>query len=347
MNISTIDQSESLQQNGRKPTAERLKAAAQQFEAILLMQLTSALNSSSVDEEDSLFGSDAGSGLAKQMFSEQMATAMSQSGGFGISDVIMRQLGGSGDSNTGGIKSLSQIVSTVKGLKENAETPIKPEKAFRKTNRVSPLDESISAPPFKSDANDFEVVSTFEEDLKTNGVDESMRNMMLDGKFVNSTRARVVPNAPIINLTEAASPESRREIDFQIPVSGRLSSGFGSRFHPIDKRTKFHGGLDIAVPIGTYVSAAGEGKVSFAGRKGGYGNVVIIEHPDGRQTRYAHLSSISVSVGDDVSMGQPIALSGSTGKSTGPHLHFEMRENGVVVDPRGILSNVLPKTAER
>ncbi len=105
--------------------------------------------------------------------------------------------------------------------------------------------------------------------------------------------------------------------------------------------------MDIAVPTGTTVSAAAEGTVVFAGRKGGYGNLVIVEHPDGRETRYAHLSSISVTAGDPVTQGQPIALSGSTGKSTGPHLHFEIREDGVAVDPRQFLSNVLSGAAEK
>ena len=173
---------------------------------------------------------------------------------------------------------------------------------------------------------------------------------MLDGRVVNSTRARVVPGAPVVSLDSSdssAAAHGIREVEFHKPLTGRISSEFGTRFHPLDRKMKFHGGIDIAVPTGTRVSAAAEGTVAFAGRKGGYGNVVIIEHPDGRETRYAHLASISVAAGDPVAGGQPIAFSGSTGKSTGPHLHFEMREHGRAVDPTRILSNVLTVSAEK
>lgn len=347
MNISATDQIGIARSADGRPNAERLKNAAVQFEALLLMQLTSALNGTSGNDEDSLFGSDAGSGLAKQLFSEQMATTLAQSGGFGISEIIMQQLGGKNmTAGTGGIKSLPEIVSAVKGLSENNTSPIKTElDKTRVTVSSANRDELVTGDPKEA-----QIISTFEDDLKANGIDESLKNLMLDGRVVNSTRARFVPNAPVINLTETsvdATAAVVREVEFQKPVAGRISSEFGNRFHPIDRRTKFHGGLDIAVPTGTLVSAAAEGTVVFAGKKGGYGNLVIIDHPDGRQTRYAHLASISVSEGNSVTKGQPIAFSGSTGKSTGPHLHFEMRENGVVVDPRRILSNVLPRNAER
>lgn len=348
MNISGLEQINSPQQSG-KPTAEQLKSAAVQFEAILLMQLTSALNGTNSDDEEPLFGSDAGSGLAKQLFSEQMASVMAQSGSVGISDMIMQQLSGQKfPAGTGGIKSLSDVVSTVKELRDTT-TPIKPETVLSERKNGVLSSRSTEPQAFSGDPSEVQIISTFEDDLRTNGIDDSLKNLMLDGRVVNSTRARIVPNAPVVEPGSLASTFNSviREVEFQKPVDGRISSDFGSRFHPIDKRTKFHGGLDIAVPTGTTVSAAATGAVTFAGRKGGYGNMVIVQHPDGRETRYAHLASISVSVGDPVTKGQPIALSGSTGKSTGPHLHFEMRENGVAVDPLKVLSNVLPKTAER
>ena len=132
-----------------------------------------------------------------------------------------------------------------------------------------------------------------------------------------------------------------------MPVSGRVSSNFGTRYHPVDHKTKFHGGMDIAVPKGTPVGAAADGEIVFAGWKGGYGNLVIVRHPDGRESRYGHLEKINVAVGDTVSAGQNIANSGSTGKSTGPHLHFEIREDGTAIDPRKVLSKVLPTSADK
>lgn len=118
------------------------------------------------------------------------------------------------------------------------------------------------------------------------------------------------------------------------PISGgRATSGFGRRRSPTKGASSNHKGQDWGVPTGTTVVASCGGTVAFAGWGSGYGNVVYINHPDGRQTRYAHLSRILVSTGQTVSQGQRIAYSGNTGVSTGPHLHFEILINGVQVNP--------------
>lgn len=117
------------------------------------------------------------------------------------------------------------------------------------------------------------------------------------------------------------------------PVPGRISSGYGWRTHPITRRRQFHTGVDIAASYGTPVRAGGDGRVIFTGWRGGYGNVVIIDHGDKVTTIYAHLSSIRVSEGTVVKAGQVIGRVGSTGFSTGPHLHFEVRVDGKHVDP--------------
>lgn len=118
------------------------------------------------------------------------------------------------------------------------------------------------------------------------------------------------------------------------PISGgRLSSGFGSRSRPTKGASTYHKGIDWATPTGTAVAASCGGTVAKAGWGSGYGYVVYINHPDGRQTRYGHLSKILVSVGQTVSQGQRIALSGNTGVSTGPHVHFEILINGSQVNP--------------
>lgn len=117
------------------------------------------------------------------------------------------------------------------------------------------------------------------------------------------------------------------------PVSGRITSPFGNRVHPIYGTKKFHAGVDIAAPTGTPVSAAQGGTVSYASRMDGYGNVIFVDHPDGSQTRYAHLSSIGVTKGQKVDVGSNIGKVGSTGNSTGPHLHFEVRIGGKPQNP--------------
>ncbi|MEP6850025.1 MAG: peptidoglycan DD-metalloendopeptidase family protein [Acidobacteriota bacterium] len=351
MNVSALEQN-SLKTPPDKPSPEALRKAATQFEAVLLMQLTSSLNSTAGDDEDSLFGSDGGSGLSKQMFSEQLATSMAQSGGVGLSDMILKQFGVAGSkpgANAG--DPLSNVLSAVKSIKDGSVYT-------NASNEIIGTSGGSSAPNlkqgklFSGDPNDAAIISTFEDQARTDGVDESMRSLELDGRIANTTRPRIVPNASISGMpastTSPVNPSvSPDSVDYHFPVRGRISSGFGNRFHPIDKRVKFHAGIDIAVPIGTPVGAAAQGVVRFSGRDGDYGNLVIIEHPDGRVTRYGHLSKLLVSTGDQVSVGQTVALSGSTGKSTGPHVHFEVRENGQVVNPIKVMSNVLPYLAER
>ncbi len=114
---------------------------------------------------------------------------------------------------------------------------------------------------------------------------------------------------------------------------GRISSTFGWRLHPVLRKKKYHNGQDIAVPSGTPVLAADSGVVLVSGWKGGYGYFVAIDHGGGISTCYGHNSRLLVKVGEKVIKGQTIALSGSTGLSTGPHLHFEVRKNGVPIDP--------------
>lgn len=121
-----------------------------------------------------------------------------------------------------------------------------------------------------------------------------------------------------------------------LPLSGaRLTSGFGNRYHPVLGGTRFHAGLDMAAPTGTPVTATGAGRISRAGWAGGYGILVSIEHGGARETRYAHLSAIAVRPGEMVRQGQVIGYVGSTGRSTGPHLHYETRVAGQAVDPWG------------
>lgn len=131
---------------------------------------------------------------------------------------------------------------------------------------------------------------------------------------------------------DSSSPSGSALLMMPIAV-GRLTSPFGMRRHPLSGAWTQHDGVDWSAPPGTPVFASGAGIVTHAGRDGAYGNVVRIAHPGGRETTYAHLGAIRVAVGAAVVQGQTIGTVGSTGNATGPHLHYEVRINGALVDP--------------
>ena len=140
-------------------------------------------------------------------------------------------------------------------------------------------------------------------------------------------------------LTELENVILARELKKEIHPEGRpvtngfISSYFGERSDPFDGRDEFHKGVDFAGALGSRVMAVAAGVVTWAGERSGYGKLVEINHGDGFITRYAHNERTLVSVGQTVKRGEPIALMGSTGHSTGPHVHFEVLRNGRQVDP--------------
>lgn len=133
---------------------------------------------------------------------------------------------------------------------------------------------------------------------------------------IGAARSSAIPTSPI---------------RLRAPVDAPIGDGFGPR------GDAFHAGLDFIASAGTPVAAAGSGRVTWAGPRGSFGNAVVIAHRDNVRTLYAHLSQIDVSVGQRVSSGQAIGLVGSTGRSSGPHLHFEVHVGGACVDPRSAL----------
>lgn len=140
---------------------------------------------------------------------------------------------------------------------------------------------------------------------------------------------------------QAAKEQSAPTQSSNWPVPGhtRISSPYGNRTHPVLGGTRFHSGIDIPAPTGRPIVAVASGTVIMSQYSGSYGNVVIIDHGAGLSTLYAHNSRNQVSVGQQVQAGQTIALIGSTGMSTGPHLHFEVRQNGSTTNPLTWLRN--------
>lgn len=122
----------------------------------------------------------------------------------------------------------------------------------------------------------------------------------------------------------------------------RITSGFGHRIDPIHGGRSHHAGVDLAAPEGTPIRSARDGVVLFAGKRGGYGNLLVVDHGDGVTTRYAHCRDLQVRAGDRVGRGQDIGTVGSTGRSTGPHVHVELRRDGKAVAPEPWMSGILP-----
>lgn len=138
-----------------------------------------------------------------------------------------------------------------------------------------------------------------------------------------------------------SQPEIYKHIPSIHPIAGknnpRVSSFFGNRYHPIDKKYSFHSGMDFTAEYATTIHAAAEGKIIFAGTKGGYGKCVIIQHTMGFKTLYAHLTEYYTRHGQIVKKGDIIGFLGSTGKSTGVHLHYEIIKNGYAINPEKFL----------
>lgn len=152
-------------------------------------------------------------------------------------------------------------------------------------------------------------------------------------------RALDFEGAPIHRLQPPPSLGGGAQTGGRVPGfsplrQARLTSQFGMRSHPILAGRRFHAGIDLAAPQGSAVFATSGGIVSRAAWQGGYGLTIAVEHSGGVQTRYAHLSRIAVVPGQSVATGEVIGYVGSTGRSTGPHLHYEVRRNGQVLNPR-------------
>jgi murein DD-endopeptidase MepM/ murein hydrolase activator NlpD len=161
----------------------------------------------------------------------------------------------------------------------------------------------------------------------------------VDGLNDASFNSAYLQASAILNQLGGLSREMRH-IPLSLPVNSTefdLSSGFGPRLDPFTGHYAFHSGMDFAGPWGTAVRATAAGTIIFAGTRGGYGNMVEIDHGMGLHTRYGHLSAITVRVGTKVEKGAAIGRVGSTGRSTGPHVHYEVWYDDVVRNPRNFI----------
>ena len=165
-------------------------------------------------------------------------------------------------------------------------------------------------------------------------VEDAVSNLYVQKPQVTVAKNKTTSVGSVNTATTIAGGKVSLGISLARPVSGIISSRFGARS---SIRSSAHTGLDIATSTGTPVLAAASGTVTFSGRKGSYGNLLVITHSNGVQTYYGHCSKLYVSAGTTVTQGQTVAAVGSTGNSTGPHLHFEIRVNGVAYNPQNYL----------
>ncbi|MBF0597567.1 peptidoglycan DD-metalloendopeptidase family protein [Faecalibacter rhinopitheci] len=159
---------------------------------------------------------------------------------------------------------------------------------------------------------------------------EDIENLLTKIKDEKKSLEEVIRKADVKDKDLTSLPVLKPVADKYL---SRVASGYGSRFHPILKVNKMHNGLDFAAATGTPIYATGDGTVKMAGMNAGYGNVVILKHSKGFETLYAHMSRIKARNGQKVKRGDLIGYVGTTGLSTGPHLHYEIHKDGKPVDP--------------
>lgn len=147
--------------------------------------------------------------------------------------------------------------------------------------------------------------------------------------------------SPVWSTTIPSAQPTRTAVPFVAPVSGRLSSGFGLRWHPVRASLRRHAGIDLAAATGTPVRAARTGVVRHAGWSGDYGLMIEIDHGLWWRSRYAHLSALAVVAGQRVTQGTVIGAVGATGMATGAHLHFELRYAGAPLDPLPFMTRMV------
>jgi murein DD-endopeptidase MepM/ murein hydrolase activator NlpD len=194
---------------------------------------------------------------------------------------------------------------------------------------------AVNLPPISDDERQVGVGGGYFDNLVDFSDENNLNNIL---SFIDEVSRKI--SYEKTNYKEISTQLARNKKLFSSlpaikPCTGTLGqNGFGLRDHPILNIEKMHDGIDIITDIGTKVYASGDGLISFVGISGGYGLTIEIDHGFGYITRYAHLSDVSVKEGDKIKRGKLIAISGNSGLSTGPHLHYEVHHNGVKLNPR-------------
>ncbi len=295
---------------GGKTKEAKLREACQGFESVFISKLFSQMRAT-VPKDGLLRGQ-----YEEQyysMFDKAMSDKLAADGGIGLADMMYRQLKsrvtgqGAGQASPGDLLPANRPTGGTGGFGLGAE-------------RIPVPGQGAPAAPRGIQADHF-------------------------SPAVAAALARpgVSPLAPSHtpapgSAVDVAGAEAQAGVPMAAPATGEISSEYGWRTDPFKGTKAWHAGMDIASPAGDPVAACWDGTVVYAGTKAGYGNVVEVAHAGGWKSVYGHLRTSSVKAGDAVAAGEKIAEVGSTGRSTGPHLHFELRRDGETVDPKTMLA---------
>ena len=230
------------------------------------------------------------------------------------------------DIQVASLGALANEVTAIYGLKQNK---------LNSSNKQSAASATAVATPTNLAVTDLSVTGDINQQQVKLSLDEfyTLRSQALSGRLSRALEGGLIPDSggSLGDWTRLADAPSIW------PVEGRVTSSFGEREDPFNGEGAFHAGLDISAPTGTIVRATGDGMVDSAAVMNGYGREVVLDHGHGVHTVYGHLSGMIVMAGQHVSRGQVIGYVGQTGRSTGPHLHYEVRINNVPVNPHKYL----------
>jgi murein DD-endopeptidase MepM/ murein hydrolase activator NlpD len=271
------------------PSKEKLELqkACQEFESLFLFYLLKTLRKTI--PSGSFLGKSPGKDIYNSLIDQEVAKAMSQRGGIGIAQMLMRELSRSNQNDT--------------LLERKAE------------EKICSVPKTYTLPPSSSTHH--------------------LTGSKLYQSGQNSSARETAHISPSISNQLEEKLESQDQTSWHYPLAskGIITSHYGLRKDPFTGKDCFHAGIDLALMDGAEIKAAYPGKVIFSGWKRGYGNLVVIAHKNDYTTYYAHNSKNLVREGDLIKAGQTIALVGDTGRATGPHLHFEIRESGIPINP--------------
>ncbi len=282
----------------------QLKRLTQEFEAMFLAEMLRGMRSSMLeDQKEEGLGND----TMIDTFDVELGRSLSMSGGLGLSSIMLEALS-----------------------RREASTDATSESGGAASDTASAIAASIASASVGAKSVASQAYA------RAGGVVQGASLVTAQSSpFVVPQRTSPVAD----NARAAAAPPTSADDDADVSMPGPVTSKFGWRKDPFTGKAQFHAGTDVRMAYGGDVQSVAAGRVSSVGERSGYGLTVVIDHGNGLETRYAHLSGTEVRVGEQVEAGQVVARSGNSGRSTGPHLHMEARMNGRAVDMNSVLKS--------